>query len=107
MINEGKPFPAAEIWLLYEAGSHTRIGPQSRTLRSFATGSAPSTYFPDSAEFYGSDTFLDDPIENVIRGRQEAENYSDAQKRQAVNKGMLRILYHWSKFYMIIGADRE
>ena len=106
VINEGKPFPAAEIWLLYEAGSHTRIGPQSRTLRSFATGSTPSTYFPDSAEFYGSDTFLDDPIENVIRGRGEAENYSDAQKRQAVNKGMLRILYHWSKFYMIIGTDR-
>ena len=105
-IKEGKPFPAAEIWLLYEAGSHTRIGPQSRTLRSFAAGSTPSTYFPDSAEFYGSDTFLDDPIENVIRGRNEAENYSDAQKRQAVDKGMLRILYHWSKFYMIIGQDR-
>ena len=106
VIREGKPFPAAEIWLLYEAGSHTRIGPQSRTLRSFATGSASSTYFPESAEFYGSDTFLDDPIENVIRGRREAENYSDAQKRQAVNKGMLRILYHWAKFYMIIGQDR-
>ena len=106
VIRDGKPFPAAEIWLLYEAGSHTRLGPQSRTLRSFAAGSTPSRYFPDSAEFYGSDTFLDDPIENVIRGRREAENYSDAQKRQAVNKGMLRILYHWAKFYMIIGADR-
>ena len=106
VIKEGKPFPAAEIWLLYEAGSHTRLGPQSRTLRSFAIGSSPATYFPESAEFYGSDTFLDDPIENVIRGRREAENYTDAQKRQAVNKGMLRILYHWSKFYMIIGADR-
>ena len=106
VIRDGQPFPAAEIWLLYEAGSHTRLGPQSRTLRSFAIGSSPSTYFPDSAEFYGSDTFLDDPIENVIRSRREAENYSDAQKRQAVNKGMLRILYHWSKFYMIIGADR-
>ena len=76
VIKEGKPFPAAEIWLLYEAGSHTRIGPQSRTLRSFATGSTPSTYFPESVEFYGSATFLDDPIENVIRGRREAENYS-------------------------------
>ena len=106
VIKEGKPFPAAEIWLLYEAGSHTRIGPQSRTLRSFATGSSSSTYFPDSAEFYGSDTFLDDPIENVIRGRREAEHYSDAQRRQAINKGMLRIIYHWSKFYMTIGSDR-
>jgi len=107
VIREGKPFPAAEIWLIYEAGSHTRLGPQSRTLRSFAAGSTPSTYYPDSAEFYGSDTFLDDPIENVIRGRREAENYSDAQKRQAVNKGMLRILYHWAKFYMIIGQERS
>ena len=106
VIRDGQPFPAAEIWLLYEAGSHTRLGPQSRTLRSFAIGSSPATYFPDSAEFYGSDTFLDDPIENVIRSRREAENYTDAQKRQAVNKGMLRILYHWSKFYMIIGQDR-
>ncbi len=106
VIKEGQPLPAAEIWLLYEAGSHTRLGPQSRTLRSFATGSTPSTYFPESAEFYGSDTFLDDPIENVIRGRREAENYSAAQRRQAINKGMLRIIYHWTKFYMIIGADR-
>ncbi len=106
VISEGKPFPAAEIWLLYEAGSHTRLGAQSRTLRSFAAGTTPSTYFPESAEFYGSDTFLDDPIENVIRGRGEAESYSDAQRRQAVNKGILRILYHWSKFYIIIGAEQ-
>ena len=106
VIREGKPFPAAEIWLLYEAGYHTRLGPQSRTLRNFAAGSAPSRYFPDSAEFYGSAKFLDDPIRNAIRGRGEAAEYTDAQKRQAVSKGMLRILYHWSKFYMIIGQDR-
>ena len=105
-INEGKPLPAAEIWLLYEAGTHTRIGPQSRTLRSFATGTTPVTYFPDSAAFYDSDSFLDDPIENAIRGRREAEDYSDSQRRQAINKSALRILYHWSKFYMIIGGDR-
>ena len=107
VIKEGKPLPAAEIWLLYEAGPHTRLGPQSRTLRSFATGAAPPTYFPESAEFYGSDTFLDDPIENAVRGRNEAENYTDAQKRQAINKSALRILYHWAKFYMIIGQDRS
>ena len=106
VIKEGKPLPAAEIWLLYEAGPHTRLGPQSRTLRSFATGSAPSTYYPDSVEFYGSASFLDDPIENAVRGRREAENYTDAQKRQAIGKGALRILYHWAKFYMIIGQDR-
>ena len=107
VINQGKPLPAAEIWLWYESGPHTRLGPQSRTLKSFAAGSTPSTYYPDSAEFYGSDTFLDDPIENAIRGRGEAADYSDAQKRQAINKGLLRTLYHWSKFYMIIGQERS
>ena len=106
-VNEGKPLPAAEIWLLYEAGSHTRMGNSSRTLRSFATGTAPSTYFPDSAEFYESASFLDSPISNAIRGRGEAENYTDAQKRQAIQKGTLRILYHWAKFYMLIGQDRS
>ena len=106
VIREGKPLPAAEIWLLYEAGSHTRLGPQSRTLRNFAVSSSPSTYFPDSAEFYGSDTFLDSPIQNAVRGRGEAADYTDAQKRQAIGKGALRILYHWAKFYMIIGQDR-
>ena len=106
VIKEGKPLPAAEIWLLYEVGSHTRLGSSSRTLRNFASGPSASTYFPDSAAFYGSYTFLDDPIENAVRGRREAENYSDAQRRQAINKSALRIIYHWSKFYMIIGGDR-
>ena len=106
-IKEGKPLPAAEIWLLYEAGSHTRIGNSSRTLRAFAAGSTPSRYFPESAEFYESDKFLDSPISNAIRGRGEAENYTDAQKRQAINKSLLRIIYHWAKFYMIVGQDRS
>ena len=106
MIREAKLLPAAEIWLLYEAGSQTPLGPQSRTLQSFATDSAPSTYFPDSVEFYGSPSFLDDPIENAVRGLREPENYTDAQKRQAIGKGVLRIIYRWAKFYMIIGQDR-
>ena len=106
-VNEGKPLPAAEIWLVYEAGPHTRLGSTSRTLRNFATGSSPSTYFPESAEFYGSAKFLDSPIQNAVRGRGEAANYTDAQKRQAIAKGALRILYHWAKFYMILGQDRS
>ena len=106
-VKEDKPLPAAEVWLMYEAGSHTRMSNSSRTLRSFATGTAPSTYFPDSAEFYESASFLDSPISNAIRGRREAENYTDAQKRQAIQKGALRVLYHWTKFYMIIGQDRS
>ena len=106
VIKEGMPLPAAEIWLLYEAGPHTRLGSQSRPLRSWAIGSTPATYFPDSAAFYDSAGFLDDPIENAVRGRREAENYSDAQKRQAINKSLLRIIYHRTKFYMIVGGDR-
>ncbi len=104
VINEGKPLPAAEIWLLYEAGMHTRIGPRSKSLQSFATGSERAEEYSDAAEFYGSDTFLDDTIENVVRGRREAEDYTDAQRRQAINKGLLRIIYHWSKHYMIAGC---
>ena len=48
-IKEGKPLPAAEIWLLYEVGRHTRLGASSRTLRNFAAGPSGSNYFPDSA----------------------------------------------------------
>ena len=106
VIQEGMPLPAAEIWLLYEAGTHTRLGSSSRTLHGFAAGTTPASYFPDSAEYYGSDTFLDAPIRNAVRGRGEAENYTDAQKRQAINKSVLRIIYHWAKFYMIVGEDR-
>ena len=105
VISDGHPLPAAEIWLLYEAGSHTRIGNQSRTLRSFAAGTTPGTYFPDAAEFYGSARFLDTPIRNAVSQRGDAAEYTDAQRRQAINKGMLRVLYHWSKFYMIIGGE--
>ena len=107
LLKKGMRMREVPISYLYEAGSHTRLGNSSRTLRSFATGSSPSTYFPESAEFYGSATFLDAPIQNAVRGRGEAENYTDAQKRQAIQKGALRILYHWAKFYMIIGQDRS
>ncbi|MCY4557034.1 MAG: hypothetical protein OXF79_11765 [Chloroflexi bacterium] len=106
VIRDGQPFLAVKIWLLCEAGSHVRLCGPSRTLRAFTAGPTVGTYFPDSAKIFGSATFLDYPIENVILGRREAENYTDAQKRQAVNKGMLRILYHCLKFYMIIGQDR-
>ena len=106
VIKEGNPLPAADILLMYEAGIHTRLGPQSRTLRSFAQDPRRAAYFPDAAEFYGSSTFLHNPVNNAIRGRGEAADYTDAQKRQAINKGVLRILYHWAKFYMIIGGEQ-
>ena len=105
LINEGKPLPAAEILLLYEAGMHTRIGPNSRTLRGFARDPRQSIDFADSVAFYESATFLDSPVSNAIRQRGEAEEYSDAQRRQAINKSLLRIIYHWSKRYMFLGRE--
>ena len=105
VIKEGKPLPAAEILLLYEAGMHTRLGPNSRTLRGFARDPRQSIDFPDSVAFYDSATFLDSPVSNAIRQRGKAEEYTDAQRRQAINKGVLRIIYHWSKRYMFLGRE--
>ena len=103
-IKEGKPLPAADIYLLYQVGMHTRIGVRSKTLQGFARDPERAEEFPLAAEFYGSGSFLDAPISNSVRGRRDAENYTDAQKRQAINKGILRILYHWSKRYVIGGC---
>ena len=96
--------PVADIFLLYEVGMHTRIGVRSKTLRGFARDPERAMEYPLAAEFYGSGNFLDSPINNAIRGRGEAEDWTDAQKRQAINKGILRILYHWSKHYVIGGC---
>ena len=104
VIKEGKPFPAGDIWLLYEVGHHTRLGVRSKSLRYFAIDPERAKEYPLAAQFYGSDTFLDDRIENVVRGRGDAEDYTDAQKRQAINKGILSILFHWSKHYVIGGC---
>ncbi len=107
VVRQGRPLPEAEILLLYEAGMHTRIGTSSRTLRGFARDPRRSEEFPDSASFYESATFLDSPISNAIRLRGEAEEYTDAQRRQAIQKGLLRIIYHWSKRYMFLGGERQ
>ena len=91
--------------LLYEVGMHTRIGASSRILRGFARDPSRSKGFPDSAAFYESDTFLDTPISNAVRLRGEAEEYTPAQQRQAIQKSVLRIIYHWTKRYMILGEE--
>ena len=106
LVNLGKEFPAPGILLLYETGMHARIGSSSRTLRGFARDPSRSTEFPEAAAFYDSDTFLDSPISNAIRGRGSAEEYTPAQRRQAIQKSLLRILYHWSKRYMFLGGER-
>jgi hypothetical protein len=99
-VNEGQVLPAADILLLYEAGMHTRIGTSSRSMRVFAREAARATEFPEAAAFYESATFLDTPINDAIAGARTAENYTDAQRRQAILKGVLRIIYHWSVRYI-------
>lgn len=103
-VTEGKPLPAAEILLLYEAGKHTRIGTSSRSLRIFAREAARSQEFPDAVAFYKSPTFLDDPVNDAIVGARTAADYTPAQRRQAIQKGILRIIYHWSRRYIQSGA---
>ena len=107
LINVGRPLPLAEIMLLYEVGMHTRIGASNRALRGFARDPSRSKEFPDSAAFYESDTFLDSPISNAVRLRGEAEEYTPAQQRQAIRKSILRIIYHWTKRYLILGGERQ
>jgi hypothetical protein len=99
-VNEGKPLPAAEILLLYEAGKHTRIGTSSRSLRMWAREAARTADFPDAVAFYNAATFLDTPVNDAIVKARTAENYTDAQRRQAIQKGIQRILYHWSRHYV-------
>ena len=99
-VNEGKPLPAAEILLLYEAGKHTRIGVASRSLRVWAREAERSQDFPEAVSFYKSATFLDDPVLDAIAGARTAAGYTPAQRRQAIQKSVERIVYHWSRHYV-------
>ena len=100
-VNEGKPLPSADILRIYEEAQAARIGTQSRPLRGFARDPARAQEFPEAAAFYGSPTFLDDPVIDAINGTGSAANYTSAQRRQAIQKGIQRILYYWSNRYLI------
>ncbi len=91
LVKQGRPLPEAEVLLFYKVGMHTGIGASSRTLRAFARDPSRSQEFPDSTAFYESDTFLDSPISNAVRLRGEAEEYTPAQERQAIQKSILRL----------------
>lgn len=105
-VTEGKPLPAAEILLLYEAGKHTRIGVSSRSLRGFAREGARAQEFPEAVAFYKSATFLDDTVNDAIVGARTAAELTPAQRRQAIQKGVQRIIYYWSRRY-IEGAAKN
>jgi len=102
-VNEGK-LPAAEILLLYEAGKHTRIGLQSRSLRVWAREAERSEDFPEAVAFYKNPTFLDEPLMDAIAGARTAKDYTPAQRRQAIQRGVERIIYHWSRHYIQRGT---
>jgi hypothetical protein len=100
-VNEGKPLPAEEILDIYEHSRLARLGTQMRILRDFAREPARAEEYPEAAQFYASSTFLDDPVIAAINGTGPAAQYSPAQRRQAIQKGVIRIIYHWSRRYMI------
>ncbi|MBI2864103.1 MAG: hypothetical protein HYX94_06025 [Chloroflexi bacterium] len=104
-VNEGKPLPAADILIIYEAAKNARMGTASKPMRLFAREAARSQEFPDAVAFYKSATFLDDPIMAAINGTGMAKDYSPAQRRQAIQKGVINIIYHWSRRYIQQAAD--
>jgi len=95
-VNEGKPLPVQEILAVYEQGKLAKIGENTRVLRRFATDPRRAQEFPEEVAFFKSNTFLDDPVIAAIQGTGEAERYSPAQRRQAIQKGILRIVRYWS-----------
>ncbi|MBI3979071.1 MAG: hypothetical protein HY331_12880 [Chloroflexi bacterium] len=96
VVTQGKPLPAQEILAIYEQGKFAKIGDKTRPLRGFSTNANRPKDFPDEAAFYKSPTFLDDPVIAAINGTGPAASYTPAQRRQAIQKGIQRILYYWS-----------
>jgi hypothetical protein len=105
-VLEGRPLPAGEILTVYEEARVARVGEEARQLRGFARDPARVQDFPESAAFYGSATFLDDPVIDAIVGIRSAEGYTPGQRREAIQKGIQRILYHWAARYVLVGAER-
>ncbi|MPZ13734.1 MAG: hypothetical protein GEU73_04810 [Chloroflexi bacterium] len=103
-VNEGKPLPVADILRIYEEAKVARVGDSARILRDFARADARVEEFPDSVAFYDSPSFLDDPVIDAINGTGSAAGYSPAQRAQVIQKGVLRIIYHWSARYVARGG---
>jgi hypothetical protein len=94
-VLEGGPLPAAQILSIYDSGRNFRTAAgEVRSLRAFARAEARANEFPESVEFYGRATFLDDTVTQAIAGVGSAAGYSPALRRQAIQKGIQRILYY-------------
>jgi hypothetical protein len=94
-VNEGKPLPSGEILAVYQNARYARVGATARQLRTFARAEARQREFPDAARFYGGATFLDTPVFDAIQGSGSAAGYTPAQRRQAIQQGIQRILAYW------------
>ena len=103
-VLQGRPLPSADILRVYEEAQHARIGAQSRPLRGFARDEARATEFPEAAAFFGSPTFMDDSVTEAILGIGSASSYTPLQRRQAIQKGVLRIVTYWSAHYVAEGG---
>lgn len=99
-VNEGKPLPSAEILDIYENARFARTATAARPMRAFARDEARGQEFPEAARFYGTPTFLDTPVMDAINGTGSAASYTPAQRRQAIQKGLVRILAYWSRRYV-------
>jgi hypothetical protein len=105
-VNEGKPLPSQEILAIYEQAKHAKVGQNARPLRKFAADPARAKDFPEDAAFFKSETFLDDPVIAAINGSGPAARYTPAQRRQAIQKGLLRILHYYT-LYELNGAEAK
>ena len=104
---EASPVDYAAVAQIYSAGKNSKNSDGSfRTLKGFATDAERAEEFADAVAFFGSPTFLDDDVSAAIDGTGEAAGWSDAQRKQAINKGVLRILYHWVRHEMHGAQDK-
>jgi len=94
-VNEGRPMPTQEIIGIYQNGKNFIGGNgQPRPLRAFARAENRAREFPEAAQFFGGNDFLDEPLMDAITLSGNAVSYSPAQQRQAIQKSVARILYY-------------
>lgn len=105
-VQEGKPLPADQILEIYEKGKNSRSGNGFRTLRGFARDPQRAEQFPQAVQFYNSPTFLDDTVIDSIQGTGTAADYTPAQRRQSIQKGLQRILNYWILHELLAAEEK-
>ena len=98
------PPTTAAILKIYEEPVHANINGAYRRLRGFTFEPVRATEFPVATAFYGTSSFLDTPVIDAIARIRSAETYTPNQRRQAIQKGVLNILRHWTARYIDNGG---